>query len=416
MADKLTRTRYSPGLFDTTQDIIGALPLKLVADWLSTGQTQEDAVELLDTHKVRGYSISSDSAGLTKLTQQTSLLEILAIINQPKTIVYGLGRAIGGEGVGIWAADNTQMFYPDAVDAVTLVSALLTMQDEIDRNCRTRIGLGAHFGEFYSIGGGLYGFEADTIEEIAENQTAGGEIVISQAILDRMPPDHGFTLEKRSDLTTEIGTIYRVLDGRRLSGVRPSRERYPIPYSEAFYGDLVAYATRMNDQDFARRLEEKYLRYKIVVLIDRENEESQGHEISMFNHLSFSALMKDIGLQLLPAGAAAEIKVVGTLGIYVFDDAPAALDFARSFRQAFAKYDIACRIGIDAGAVVLFDLPAGGKDSAGNPVNVASKMAQDNGIFGKVYLGAAMKALVDVSGFTEISYTVSGVEMNVYEG
>ena len=254
------------------------------------------------------------------------------------------------------------------------------------------------------------------IEEIAENQTAGGEIVISQAILDRMPPDHGFTLEKRSDLTTEIGTIYRVLDGRRLSGVRPSRERYPIPYSEAFYGDLVAYATRMNDQDFARRLEEKYLRYKIVVLIDRENEESQGQEISMFNHLSFSALMKDIGLQLLPAGAAAEIKVVGTLGIYVFDDAPAALDFARSFRQAFAKYDIACRIGIDAGAVVLFDLPAGGKDSAGNPVNVASKMAQDNGIFGKVYLGAAMKALVDVSGFTEISYTVSGVEMNVYEG
>ena len=108
--------------------------------------------------------------------------------------------------------------------------------------------------------------------------------------------------------------------------------------------------------------------------------------------------------------------MVGTLGIYVFDDAPAALDFARSFRQAFAKYDIACRIGIDAGAVVLFDLPAGGKDSAGNPVNVASKMAQDNGIFGKVYLGAAMKALVDVSGFTEISYTVSGVEMNVYEG
>ena len=72
--------------------------------------------------------------------------------------------------------------------------------------------------------------------------------------------------------------------------------------------------------------------------------------------------------------------MVGTLGIYVFDDAPAALAFARSFRLEFAKHDIACRIGIDAGAVLLFDLPAGGKDIAGSPVNMASKMAQDKGV------------------------------------
>lgn len=380
MAEKLTRKLYSPGLFDTAQDIIGALPLKLVAEWLGSEQTRDDALRLLDSYKIRGYSVSSDSAGLTKLTQQLGMLEILTIIDQPKKIVHGFGRAIGGEGVGIWAADNTQMFYPDSVDAATLVSALLTMQDEIGRNCRIKIGLGAHYGEFYSIGGGLYGFEADTIEEIAENETAGGEIVISQAIFDRLPPDHGFSVEKRGDLNTEIGAIYRVLDGRRLSGVLPSREQYPVPYSGTFYDDLAAYATRMNDQEFAQRLEEKYLQHKIVVLIDRENEEGQIHEVSMFNHLSFSALMKDIGLQLLPVGAAAEIKVVGTLGIYVFDDAPAALAFARSFRLEFAKHDIACRIGIDAGAVLLFDLPAGGKDIAGSPVNMASKMAQDKGV------------------------------------
>ena len=93
MAEKLTRKIYSPGLFDTAQDIIGALPLKLVADWLGSEQTHEDALRLLDKHKVRGYSVCSDSAGLTKLTQKKGLLEILAIINQPKTIVYGLGKA-----------------------------------------------------------------------------------------------------------------------------------------------------------------------------------------------------------------------------------------------------------------------------------------------------------------------------------
>src|SRR3954469_25803157 len=213
MAEKLTRKIYSPSLFDTAQDIIGALPLKLVADWLGSEQTHDDALRLLDKHKVRGYSVCSDSAGLTRLTQKKGLLEILAIISQPKTIVYGLGKAIGGDGVGIWAADNTQMFYPDSVDAATLVSSLLTVQDEIAKNCQIKIGFGAHFGEYFHLAGGLYGYEADEIEEIAENETAGGEIVISQAIAGRLPANHGFTLEIRSDLATGIGPIYRVLDG-----------------------------------------------------------------------------------------------------------------------------------------------------------------------------------------------------------
>ena len=81
MAEKLTRRIYSPGLFDTAQDIIGALPLRLVAEWLGSGQTHDDALRLLEAHKVRGYSVSSDSAGLTKLTQRKGLLEILSIID-----------------------------------------------------------------------------------------------------------------------------------------------------------------------------------------------------------------------------------------------------------------------------------------------------------------------------------------------
>ncbi len=416
MAEKLTKKLYSPQLFDTAQDIIGALPLKLVADWLGSEQTRDDALRLLESFKVRGYSVSSDSAGLTKLTQQKGLLEILAIINQPKTIVYGVGQAIGGEGVGIWAADNTQMFYPDSVDAATLVSALLTVQDEIARTCQIKIGIGAHYGEFYSLGGGLYGYDADVIEEVAENETAGGEIIISEAIRDRLPADHGFTLERRSDLNTEIGAFYRVLDGKRLGELRPNGQRYPIPYSEDFYADLISYQARMQDEELARKLAAKYVQHKVVVLIDRENQEGEVHEISMFNHLSFSALMKDIGLRLLSATAGAEIKVAGSLGIYVFDDAAAALDFARAFRDEFAKYEIGCRVGIDAGDVLIFDLPAGGKDIAGNPVNVASKMSQDKGAFGKLYLSAAMKRMVNAGDYRELRYTVSGVEMTVYEG
>lgn len=419
MTEKLSKKLYSTKLFDVKQDIIGALPLRLVEQWLSSEQTHADALKLLDSHKVQGYSVSSDSVGLTRLCKQRGLLEILAIINQPKKILYGYGSAIGGESIGIWAADNTQMFYPDSINATTLVSAMLTIQDEIAQSCQIKIGIGAHYGIFYSISGGLYGLEADAIEEIAENHTEGGEILISQSICDRLPRNHNFTIQKRDDLTnltTEIGNIYRVLDGSRLSRIQPLNQRYPIPYSEAFYADLVEYETRLIDQNFAHLLIDKYIQKKVVVLIESKNQAVENHEVSMFNQLSFSALMKDVGLRLLDQKAATEIKVISSLGIYVFDEADTAVSFAQTFRQELTKQDITCRIGIDAGEVLISDLSVGSKDIAGMPVNVASKMAQDKGEFGKIYLSAAMRELVNVSDFNEIKYNISGVEITSYEG
>ena len=416
MANKFSVDKYSPALFDVTQDIISSLPLRLIKQWLLSEQTQEVALQILEPYKVKGYSVSSDSAGLTKLTKQKGLLEILAIINQPKEITYNFGTAIGGQGVGIWAADNTQMFYPTSVSAETLLSALLTIQREISKSCQIKIGFGAHYGEFYYINGGLYGLQADIIEEIAENETEGGEIAISQSIYELLPSDHNFTIVQKSQEATKIGNIFRVLDGPSLSNVELVNIKYPIPYSEAFYNDLVAYENRLTDTTFGKQLSDKYLQNKVVVLIERESQEGEAHEAAMFANLSLSASMKDVGLRLLPQSKGEEIKVVGSLGIYIFDEVAAAINFAQAFRQELAAQDIASRIGIDAGSVLVFDLAVGGKDIAGNPVNIASKMAQDKGQFGKLYLSAAIKELVEVSQFTEIRYTVSGIEITIYEG
>ena len=81
-----------------------------------------------------------------------------------------------------------------------------------------------------------------------------------------------------------------------------------------------------------------------------------------------------------------------------------------------AHDEIVSRIGIDIGPVLIFDLAGGGKDIAGMPVNVASKMAQDRGRWGHIYLSAAMQALVEAPGYTQLEYTVSGVDLVVYEG
>ena len=65
MTNRISTNQYSPALFDITQDIIGSLPLKVIKQWLQSEQNQEAALRLLEPYKVKGYCVSSDSAGLT---------------------------------------------------------------------------------------------------------------------------------------------------------------------------------------------------------------------------------------------------------------------------------------------------------------------------------------------------------------
>ncbi len=70
--EKFSKNRYSPRLFDLTQDITGALPLKLVEQWVNSDQTHDDALRLLRGHTIRGYSVSSDSRSLSENSQSTA--------------------------------------------------------------------------------------------------------------------------------------------------------------------------------------------------------------------------------------------------------------------------------------------------------------------------------------------------------
>lgn len=413
---KLARTQYSPAFFDLAQDMIGGLPLRLLERWFESDQTHADALRLLEACRVVGYSLVSDSAGLTRMTAERGLMEILAIIDQPKSLIYRVGRAIGGRSVGIWAADNTQMFYPDSVPAATVLSALLTVQDEVARTCAIKIGIGAHFGEFFSASGGLYGDEAEAIEAWAEDHVDGGDIVVTRAVLDRLPPDHGFALEPVDADVPVLGDLHRLVDGPRLGAWRDAGERYPIPYSDEFHADLMRFEGRLDDQALAAEMTAKYTQHKVVVLIERHGHDAEHRAIALFGDLSLSAMMKDAGLRHLDRAHGDEVKVTGPLGIYTFDDAARAFAFARTFRRELAAEGITTRIGVDVGPVLVFDLAGGGKDIAGMPVNVASKMAQDCGAWGKIYLSDRVRALVDAPDFCERHFAVSGLELRAFEG
>jgi class 3 adenylate cyclase len=262
---KFSIDRFPAGFFDVTQDIAGELPVELIEHWTHGDRSRASALRLLSAHAVTGSVVSTDAAGLTSLTRARSVIEILALLNQPKEIVHACGAAIGGEAVGVWAADNTQMLYQRA-EPGRLLSALLETRDRIARACEIQIGMCVHHGSFFRLGGGLYG---------------------------------------------------------------------------------------------------------------------------------------------------TEIKTIGNLGIYTFDHAGGGLDFARRFRAMFAEQQVAVRIGIDQGEVLVFDLGKGREDIAGVPVNLASKIAQDHGQFGRIYLTDAAAVSADASALERLVFRIAGVDVGV---
>ncbi|MEV4455387.1 hypothetical protein [Microbispora sp. NPDC049633] len=416
MSTDLPAARHDPGSFDLARDAAPGLPLTLVGQWRASGRTAADARRLLGAHVTTGYSVVSDSAGLTKLSRSHGLLEVLALIDGPKRVLHAYGTGAGGRAVGVWAADNAQMFHPASTDAGALLSALLRAQDEIGRTCRIRVGIGVHHGDYYDLDGGLYGAEADAIEHLAENHTEGGEIAVTETVAERLPVGHGFVLRRKDGQEGPLGPVYRVLDGPRDGGAEPVDGRwYPIPYSAAFYEDLLRLDPR--DAALAAALAGRHLRERTVVLAERGEEAGkETAEVALLRGLELSARMRETGLRLLPAEGAVEVKVAGPLAIYLFDRPGPAVSFALQLRNALAAAGMTCRVGVDSGPVLSGRTPDGGRDVAGAPVNQASKMAQDLAAPGQVCLSESAGAHADLAGFTLVRHAVSGVDMTFYQG
>lgn len=381
---RFSPTRFPPGFFDLPADAGQRLPLEIISAWTRSDQSPHTARELLAPCTLRGLVVSTDTAGLTRLTVERSLIEILAMVSRPKELVHAYGRAIGGMPTGVWAADNTQMFYPTGVEPDHVVSMLLTLQDRIQAECEVGIGICLHAGEFYELGRGLYGSDADRVERIAEDHTAAGEVLATDVAAGRLGRSAHFRREPRTDLPAGLGAVERILDGPRLAGITASDFRYPLPFSEEFFGGLGEYQRTRRTSVVPRPA------YKEValVVVEHEREDREVPEVAALNDLALAAAVKRLGNALTEDLAGAEVKTSTGTSIYYFDGARHALDFARKLRGTLQAEGVELRIGIDVGRVLVFELGPGLRDVAGSPVNMASKLAQDAGIFGVIHLTA----------------------------
>lgn len=66
-------------LFDLPQDLIVHMPTTLIKRWIKSDQSIQTAKKMLKPYIVKGVSASSDSVGLSRLSQGKNIIEVMIL-------------------------------------------------------------------------------------------------------------------------------------------------------------------------------------------------------------------------------------------------------------------------------------------------------------------------------------------------
>lgn len=387
----LALPRVIPALADLTQDIAGPVPVSLLYAWAAGDQDAARADALLDPFRVEGTVVSSDTSGLSRLTKEKDLLDVLALISEPKQILHGIGVEIGGRAIGTWVADNTQIFYPAAIEPPAIVGGMSEAEHRIACELPIGVGICVHRGAFYELGGGLYGHDAHFVEAVAEHHAGPGEILVTQAVKEACPDE--FKFRRRDDLAGPAGAgVFSLTGAPRLRHLEASDRRYPHPYPAEFF-DLLTELKRSDDAaGVRRRIYDIYLKQLVVVFLSRAQQDGRtSNGAALLDELVTNVLMDALvgGLESVRGHVAG---LGGGLGILTFERPQDALDAAEALRRRFDANGLPIKIGIADGPVLLFSNPRGPSGIAGSPVNIASKLSEDRGIAGRIQIAGSVAA------------------------
>jgi class 3 adenylate cyclase len=370
---------FDISLADLSHDIAGVIPTVLVLKWNNHEKSAARHAMLLEPYRVCGTIVSSDSAGLSKLTQRYSLPQAMKLVSEPKELIHAYGRAVGGEAIGVWAADNSQMFYGERIEPNQIVTQMLVAQAKI-KALPVQVGMCVHLGECYKIGGGLFGADADFVEQIVEEGTRGGEIVVSGAVHDRLGPRIRREARLREDLA-EHGALWSIAScaGEMVAAYGEDFD-YPTPFDAAFLAVLRSTSL----EDLAQGDFSAYRRTTTVAFV-KIAPRARAHLLDAFTEMS----LVDLSCRRIASSHGGDVvKSSGALAIVLFEGGNEAIGFARDVIETHRGLGFEARVGVTRGEVFTFPLEGGGRDLAGDPVNIASKLAEDSGLDGVLVEGS----------------------------
>ena len=404
--------RVIPALADLTQDIAGPLPLALLQAWATGTQDVETAGELLHSFRIEGTVVATDTSGLSRMVEGRDLLDVLAMVSAPKSVIHAVGAAVGGVGVGIWVADNTEMYYGTHVTPDVVLGAVAETQARITESCAVGVGMAVHYGEFYEIGGGLYGRDADTVERLAEHDARAGEVLVTTTIVDRVASTPDLTFTPAPALRPADGSAaFRFATSVRLRSLNATAVRYPHPFPEEFFSLVSALATTPDRETAKQAIYEQYLRDRVILFLSVEHESSGSEPAAVLDYLVVNALMEAV-IGRLPGAAAHVAGIGGGIAILTFEQADEAVDLAITLRAHFMQNAMMVKVGIDRGPVIFFANSRGRSGITGDPVNIASKIAEDAGAVGRINITArAAAGVAHLPASNPFHTTISGITL-----
>ena len=383
-----------PALADLTQDLAGPVPVELLYAWASGEQQPARAAALLDPFRIEGIVVSSDTSGLSRLTKERDLLDVLAMISEPKQILHAIGVEIGGRAIGTWVADNTQAYYPPTVKASTIVAAMSEAEQRITCELSIGVGMCVHRGAFYELGGGFYGDDAHIVEAIAEHHAGPGQILVTEAVREACGRACSFAPYAAMAGLDDV-PLYLLSGADPPPAIAAKDRRYPHPYPPEFFHLLGGLKRADLNDPVRQQIYETYLRRKVVVFVAHSRDSADDYgPAALLDQLVENVLVDAIVLGLENARNRSA-GVGGGIAILTFDAASAALDAAHELRARFAANSLAVKIGLASGPVLLFSNPRGPSGIAGGPINVASKISEDAGIAGQIHVAADVAAQIE---------------------
>lgn len=394
----------SVGLADLDQDIAGSVPLDLIHLWSQCNHTSQKHARLLDPYREKGTVVASDCAGLSKLTKAQPLFKVLKMISHTKEVIHDHGTRIGGKAIGTaWPADNTEMIYPQSVKTETVVDEMIETQRQNNAG-EVKVGLGITVGSFLNIGGGLFGKDADKVEELAENHTLGQEIAVTHAAYKHLSPAQQ-TLFKPKRVRELPGKFYSTtVEDAAAESRAMVNPKYPLPFPDDFFELLQ---TADPEQTVGSYLDQ-YIQDKLVILV-RIFHEAQP---LLLDRLSGWAMANVILKRFSQLTDLEEIKSNGSIGIFVTQDAYKALAFATGVKGNLTRNGFMSNVGMAKGNVLQFDMNNGQKDIAGDPVNVASKLAEDCGVSNRILIDETIKIpRKNLPSREKYEFTVSSINL-----
>ncbi len=385
----LALPKVIPALADLTQDIAGPVPVQLLYAWAAGDQDAARANTLLEPFRVEGTVVSSDTSGLSRLTKEKDLLDVLALISEPKQTLHGFGVEIGGTPIGTWVADNTQVLYPAAVAAPDIVAAMSEAERRIACELTIGVGMCVHRGAYYELGGGLYGRDAHLVERLAEHHAGPGEILVTGVARNACAAD--FKFQRRDDLSSEhAGGVFSLTGAPRLPHMEALNRRYPHPYPAEFFDLLIALKGSDDKAALRQQIYDRYLKEVVVVFVARTRAGGHAEEgPALLDELVANVLL-DALVSAQDTGRSHIAGLGGGIGILTFDAPQEALDAAQGLRRRFTANGLAVKMGIAAGPVLHFSNPRGPSGIAGSPVNIASKLSEDRGVSGRINIAGSL--------------------------